>query len=51
MENRIPARLIIETVTPVIILTPWKRIESIVKRWRENYNDDTLPEGFEYLVN
>jgi hypothetical protein len=51
MENKIPARLIIETVTPVIILTPWKRIEPIVKRWRMRYQDDTLLAGFELLVN
>ena len=49
MENMIPVKML-ETITPPIILMAWKRIEPLAVRWRLNYEDDTLLEGFEYLV-
>ena len=50
-EKMIPEKILSETLTPVMVFYPWRRAEPIAKRWRTIYQDESLLEGFEYMVN
>lgn len=36
---------------PIHLVCVWERVEPVIKRWRKTYQDDSVYENLEYLIN
>ena len=48
-EGMVDAELVFSYIPPATAVRAWKRLEPLVKDWREYLNDPTFFESFEYL--
>ncbi len=48
-EGLVDAGLVFSYIAPATVVRAWKKLEPLVKYWRENINDPTFFESFEYL--
>ena len=48
-EGLVDAGLLFSYLAPITVFRAWKKLEPLVKSWREKNNDPTFYESFEYL--
>jgi hypothetical protein len=48
-EGLVDAGLVFSYIAPITVFRAWKKLEPLVKAWREKLNDPTFYESFEYL--
>jgi hypothetical protein len=50
-EDLVDPELLFSYVGPITIFRAWRKLEPLVKGWREKNNDPTFFDAFEYLYN